>query len=1052
MRYLIVSTLITLIAILASVTPAIAQLNEGGEPLSFSLENQLSIQSLNFVDMEPVDVEALRREDRTRDFEPATPYRFGQNLYVSLNPDNSGNITTIKNFKVWQLGIRSAGAVSINLLFDDYELPEGAKLYIYSADRSEVLGAFTDRNNQADRQFATGLIFSDAIVIEYLEPDDAAFEGRINLSRVTHGYRGVGDYSLQGFGDAGSCNLNVACPETQGWEDQIRSTVMLVTGGSGFCTGTVLNNTAMDGTPYVLSANHCHRDAGSVVFWFNWQSETCDNPSTSPDRDIMSGAVTRARNTASDFWLMEINDEIPFDYEVYHSGWNTTLADEIEGYIVGIHHPRADIKKFSYTNDGVTASSYLGAPGSGTTHWRVGFWEDGTTTEPGSSGSSLYDSNQRLIGQLHGGYAACGNELEDWYGRFGVSWTGNGSPNTRLSDWLDPGNTGVEYIDGFDPNTGAFDVDAQLAAISSPRGSYDLGDVITPQVTLRNAGAEDLESALVYYTINDGEPVTYQWSGLLEMGETAPITFPDIVPAAGDYEFFAAVEIPGDENPMNDSRTSGFRVVDCTSAGNLPFFEPFDYSPDCWEITDNLGNGQVWRYGTNNRGSNSLPGEFGSYMYLDSDAYGSGNSQDSDLITPKFDFTNYEGITISFDHFFRQYQTSVASVHYSTDNGSTWTQLADWTEDTSNPAHYSTVIPELDGEGEVRFKWSYTGSWDWYWSVDNVSVSGEQVVFEPSAVQFVHNSADPGLESLDVYLNGVLFRSNFEFLSATEPLMIPYGESRLIELTKPNSHRVILSRTEEFINGDSYMFLIQGVQDEDGFADNPDGKVIESRIELVKGKHHHYDGDDVRLYVYHSTTDQSGISISLEDETVLAENLSYGEMSDTGVSFAPDSYLLEVRESTTNTFIGAFEADLSALSGQVVGIYTTGFAKPADNYNGRPFGLVALHEDGTVVELQQATSAATDIADIPSDFGLGQNYPNPFNPTTTIQYSLPEQAEVRLNVYNLMGQRVATLVNDTQSAGHHSISFDASSLSSGVYIYRIQAGSFTQTRKMLMIK
>jgi len=98
------------------------------------------------------------------------------------------------------------------------------------------------------------------------------------------------------------------------------------------------------------------------------------------------------------------------------------------------------------------------------------------------------------------------------------------------------------------------------------------------------------------------------------------------------------------------------------------------------------------------------------------------------------------------------------------------------------------------------------------------------------------------------------------------------------------------------------------------------------------------------------------------------------------------------------------------------------------------------------------TSAGVEENPVPLVFFLWQNYPNPFNPSTTIRYALPDKSNVTLTVYNTLGQRVAQLVNGDMEAGHHQVQFDGSGLSSGVYFYRIQAGTFVETRRLLLVR
>lgn len=108
-----------------------------------------------------------------------------------------------------------------------------------------------------------------------------------------------------------------------------------------------------------------------------------------------------------------------------------------------------------------------------------------------------------------------------------------------------------------------------------------------------------------------------------------------------------------------------------------------------------------------------------------------------------------------------------------------------------------------------------------------------------------------------------------------------------------------------------------------------------------------------------------------------------------------------------------------------------------------------------VAGIQWTTATPTAVRQVtgtPAEFSLAQNYPNPFNPSTTIRFALPDRQAVTLRVFNLLGEEVATIVNQTLGAGEHVVEFNATGLATGMYLYKLQAGSMTQTRRMLLVK
>lgn len=158
----------------------------------------------------------------------------------------------------------------------------------------------------------------------------------------------------------------------------------------------------------------------------------------------------------------------------------------------------------------------------------------------------------------------------------------------------------------------------------------------------------------------------------------------------------------------------------------LPFTESFTNAviPNCWSQLDNQGNGQVWQFGVIT-GYTPLPALTGNYAYLNSDAYGTGNSQNADLITPTLDLSGYATVNLAYKHYFRFYTGSSAKVYYSTNNGSTWTLLSTYTATSSpNPTAISQAVNAVAGSSAVRFKWNYTGAYGYYWGIDDVNVTG----------------------------------------------------------------------------------------------------------------------------------------------------------------------------------------------------------------------------------------------------------------------------------------------------------------------------------------
>jgi lysyl endopeptidase len=428
-----------------------AQISKPSTPLSI-LDKKTLPEALALA--QP-DWARVREEDRKM----GSDFRFAAPTDVNFTPQNSGIWTKLPSGdRLWQLHLSSEKALGLALGLEAFELPKGAKLYLFSPDGTTQLGAYDSDNNNAGKQFFIGFTQGKAAILEYFEPKTAFNSKPFVITKAYHAYEQSGLLGT-GFGMSLACNINVNCAEGANWQAQKRGVVrirVVVTQGVGWCSGSLMNNTKQDGTPYVLTAFHCTHGFnpiyGQWTFFFNYESPNCANPTTEPALQSVQGCVYRSGAEQTDFQLVELTERVPTAFNPHFNGWNRD-SSQIPNKITIIHHPQGDIKKITIDNDQPTVLETeivwppLNVVSPPRSHLQL--VPDRGTTEAGSSGSPYFDENGRVVAQNHGGliWNVCApTSLEG--GWLAKSWNGNGTPATRLKDWLDPVSSNAMILDG----------------------------------------------------------------------------------------------------------------------------------------------------------------------------------------------------------------------------------------------------------------------------------------------------------------------------------------------------------------------------------------------------------------------------------------------------------------------------------------------------------------------------------------------------------------------------------------------------------------------------
>jgi hypothetical protein len=379
------------------------------------------------------------------------PFRLATAVPVDIDIARQAKWTNDGTYAYTKFTIKLNGAFSSSINFDKFYMPESTEMYVYNENGEMITGPITENENNPNQIWGTWVYQGEYLSIEIKTPLATKDKLLLHTSNIAYGYKQIyKSIKVGGFGQSGSCNINVICPLGIGWEAERNSVATILSENGGeFCTGSLVMNTCNTTIPYFLTANHCFEASSNVNGWrFNFQawSSTCPNPGINVVGITYNRATLRARNVPSDFCLVELNQTPPANSGLHYAGWTRSITPAQNA--TAIHHPSGDLMKISRANSAVTVAS---AFGTNNQHWRTNWSPQnngaGQTvtpiTEVGSSGSPLFDQNHRIIGQLHGGPSFCGaTQLWDFYGRFDLSWTGGGTNATRLSNWLDPNNLG----------------------------------------------------------------------------------------------------------------------------------------------------------------------------------------------------------------------------------------------------------------------------------------------------------------------------------------------------------------------------------------------------------------------------------------------------------------------------------------------------------------------------------------------------------------------------------------------------------------------------------
>lgn len=514
-------------------------------------------------------------------FENAKSYPYAESEIVDFSLEDVGSWTSNEGRLLWETNFSTEGA-SLNFEFSSLYLPSSASLSFYNDMGRELLKLDHLRTSQNSPIWTP--IFPHQKVQVKLELDAEEFDAlNFKLRSINHGL--VADANRSSADR--SCLIDVVCGAEDdlaiidNYRDIIQSVGLISINGTEICTGVLVNNTANDRTPYFLTARHCGIDASNVksvyVYW-NHANSFCraDPAANAVDGDGLfetynAGATIVAEYREADMMLLKLDEEVNAEANAFFAGWDS--GEQKPEHTITIHHAYSEEKRISFDNDAPFITRHFGEEEDlFENHFKVLAYDVSSTAE-GSSGAPLFDQNKRVVGQLHGGQADCGNKMPDWYGRVFNSWLGDDLPERQLKYWLDPNDSGQIAIDGIWANPSLV---LQLSIEQTEELKCAEDDNAIIQIKVQNGeapyeysidGGENFVEESIFTNLSAGEYGVLVRDALGNLNE--PIAFQIIEPELLTVDrnlFYDQLKIKGDGGvpPYQYSlNNSGFQEVPC---------------------------------------------------------------------------------------------------------------------------------------------------------------------------------------------------------------------------------------------------------------------------------------------------------------------------------------------------------------------------------------------------------------------------------------------------------------------------------------------------------